>query len=147
MERSELNDSIAVLDSPPFSIFRARMSVYTMNLDRLSLLRPLASDGRTRKNALSASARSVPLRSARSVPESIRCIIKLECGRWGTAQHGMLACCAERGRSSTKCPVSHGDPPFLRYFFAVVPKTCENGALRAAIRRSVRQLLRQLLRI
>ena len=38
-------------------------------------------------------------------------------------------------------------PHFLRYFFAVVPKTCENGALRAAIRRSVRQLLRQLLRI
>ena len=79
--------------------------VYTMNLDRLSLLRPLASDGRTRKNALSASARSVPLRSARSVPESIRCIIKLECGRWGTAQHGMLTSCAERQRTSTRCPV------------------------------------------
>ena len=38
-------------------------------------------------------------------------------------------------------------PHFLHYFFAVVPKTCENGALRAATRRPVRQLLRQLLRI
>ena len=116
MERSELNDSIAVIDSPPFSIHRAWMTVYTMNLDRLSLLRPLASDGRTRKNALSASARSVPLRSARSVPESIRCIIKLECGRWGTAQHGMLASCAERGRSSTKCPMSRWTPLFALLF-------------------------------
>ena len=89
------------------------MSVYTVNLDRLSLLRPLASDGRTRKNALSASARSVPLRSA---PEPIRCIIKLECGRWGTAQHGMLACCAERGRLSTKCSMSRWDPTFCATF-------------------------------
>ena len=138
MERSELNDSIAVLDSPPFSIFRARMSVYTMNLDRLSLLRPLASDGRTRKNALSASARSVPLRSARSVPESIRCIIKLECGRWGTAQHGMLASCAERGRSSTKCWMSRWDPTFgatFSHFFENLRKRSTPGrhsALRSA---------------
>ena len=101
--------------------------VYTMNLDRLSLLRPLASDGRTRKNALSASARSVPLRSARSVPESIRCIIKLECGRWGTAQHGMLASCAERGRSSTKCPTSRWDPTFCATFSRLCRKRAKMG--------------------
>ena len=103
------------------------MTVYTMNLDRLSLLRPLASDGRTRKNALSASARSVPLRSARSAPESIRCIIKLECGRWGTAQHGMLTCCAERGRSSTKCPTSRWDPTFCATFSRLCRKRAKLG--------------------
>ena len=143
MERSELNDSIAVLDSPPFSIFRARMSVYTMNLDRLSLLRPLASDGRTRKNALSASARSVPLRSARSVPESIRCIIKLECGRWGTAQHGMLASCAERGRSSTKCWMSRWTPLFALLFRGCSENVRKWGTpgRHSALRRAARRLI------
>ena len=114
MDRSELSDSIAVLDSPPFSIFRARMSVYTMNLDRLSLLRPLASDGRTRKNALSASARLVDSSM-------------LECGRWGTAQHGMLACCAERGRSSTKCWMSRWDPTFCTTFSRLCRKRAKMG--------------------
>ena len=122
--------------------------VYTMNLDRLSLLRPLASDGRTRKNALSASARSVPLRSARSVPESIRCIIKLECGRWGTAQHGMLTSCAERGRSPTKCSMSRWEAikyPLFTNFSPKMARFPQISALRRAKRRLIPTFLARFL--